>query len=239
MQSLAGKISIVTGAGRGIGKAVSLLLSRSGSRVVLAARSESQLDRVREEIEKERGEAMVVATDLTRDEDIAGLVNRVIEEWGPIDYLINNAGWGRHASVVKANIKDWDETLRVNLRAPMILTKLVLPGLIQKGGGAVINIASIAAKSGQAKTAAYAASKFGLLGFTQTLYEEVREYGIKVAAILPGFVDTPLIPATAKLDRNKMIRAEDVAEAVLFVLNSSATCCPVEIVIRPQRSPYL
>jgi len=239
MKPLAGKISIVTGAGSGIGKAVALLLSRSGCRVVLAARNESRLSTVREEIEKGGGEAMVVATDLTRDEELERLVNRAVEKWGSIDYLINNAGWGKHAPVVKAKIKDWDETLQVNLRAPMILTKLVLPALIQKGGGAIVNIASIAAKMGDANAAAYSASKFGLLGFTQSLYEEVREYGIKVAAILPGFVDTPLIPATAKMDRSKMIRPEDVAEAVLFVLNSSPACCPVEITIRPQKSPYL
>ena len=182
---------------------------------------------------------MVVATDLTRDEELERLVNRAVEKWDSVDYLINNAGWGKHAPVVKAKIKDWDETLQVNLRAPMILTKLVLPTLIQKGGGAIVNIASIAAKMGGENAAAYTASKFGLLGFTQSLYEEVREYGIKVAAILPGFVDTPLIPATAKMDRSKMIRPEDVAEAVLFVLNSSPACCPVEITIRPQKTPYL
>ena len=239
MKPLAGKVAIVTGAGSGIGKAVALLLSRSGSRVVLAARNESRLSVVREEIEKGGGEAMVVATDLTHDEELERLVNRAVEKWGSIDYLINNAGWGKHAPVVKAKIKDWDETLQVNLRAPMILAKLVLPTLIQKGGGAIVNIASIAAKMGDANAAAYSASKFGLLGFTQSLYEEVREYGIKVAAILPGFVDTPLIPVTAKMDRSKMIRPEDVAEAVLFVLNSSPACCPVEITIRPQKSPYL
>jgi len=239
MKPLAGKVAIVTGAGSGIGKAVSLLLSRSGSRVVLAARNESRLSAVREEIENGGGEAMVVATDLTRDEELERLVNRAVEKWDSVDYLINNAGWGKHVPVVKAKIKDWDETLQVNLRAPMILTKLVLPTLIQKGGGAIVNIASIAAKMGGANAAVYTASKFGLLGFTQSLYEEVREYGIKVAAILPGFVDTPLIPTTAKMDRSKMIRPEDVAEAVLFVLNSSPACCPVEITIRPQRTPYL
>jgi 3-oxoacyl-[acyl-carrier protein] reductase len=235
----AGKVAIVTGAGRGIGKAISLLLGRSGSRVVLAARSASQLDQVKAEIESQGGEAMAAVTDLTRDEETEGLVARVLDEWGSIDYLINNAGWGRHAPVVKAKIEEWDRTLQVNLRAAMILTKLVLPKLIEKRAGAIVNIASIAAKTGQANTAAYTASKFGLLGFSQSLYDEVREYGIKVSAILPGFVDTPLIPATAKMDRSKMIRPEDVAEAVLFVLRSSETCCPVEITIRPQKSPYL
>ena len=141
--------------------------------------------------------------------------------------------------MIKAKIEDWDQTFRVNMRAPMILSKLVLPTLMEKREGAIVNVSSIAGKTGEANVAAYAATKFGLVGFSESLYEEVRAYGIKVAVILPGFVDTPLIPPTAKLERSKMIRPEDVAEAVLFVLTSRATCCPVEIIVRPQKSPYL
>lgn len=239
MEPLAGKVSIVTGAGRGIGRAISLLLSRSGSRVVLAARTESQLNAVREEIRSQKGEALVVPTDLSRDEEMDRLVKKTLEEWGSIDHLINNAGWGRTSPVIKAKIEDWDQTFKVNVRAPMILSKLVLPTLMEKREGAIVNVGSIAGKMGEANVAAYAASKFGLVGFSESLYEEVRAYGVKVAVILPGFVDTPLIPPTAKLARSKMIRPEDVAEAVLFVLTSSATCCPVEILLRPQKNPYL
>ncbi len=140
--------------------------------------------------------------------------------------------------MVKAKVEDWDRTFQVNLRAPMILSQLVLPTLIAKGEGAIINIGSISGKMGQANSAAYSASKFGLIGFTQSLYEEVREHGIKVTVILPGFVDTELIPPTNKLDRSKMISPEDVAQAVLFVLTSPPTSCPVELTMRPQRSPY-
>lgn len=239
MKPLAGKVSIVTGAGRGIGRAIALCLSRSGSRVVLAARTESQLNAVREEIRSQNGQALVVPTDLTRDEEIDRLVKKTLQEWGGVDYLINNAGWGKTSPVVKARVEDWDQTFKVNVRAPMILSKLVLPALMEKKQGAIINISSIAGKIGEANVAAYAASKFALVGFSESLFEEVRAYGIKVAVILPGFADTPLIPATAKFDRSKMIRPEDVAEAVLFVLTSSAACCPVEIIVRPQKSPYL
>ena len=126
----------------------------------------------------------------------------------------------------------------VNLRAPMILAKLLLPAMIEKGEGVVINIGSVSGKTGEANGAAYSASKFGLIGFTQSLYEEVREEGIKVSVILPGFVDTPLIPPNRQLDRSKMIQADDIAQAVNYVLTSPATCCPVEITVRPQRTPY-
>jgi short-subunit dehydrogenase len=155
-----------------------------------------------------------------------------------VDFLINNAGWGKRAPVVRAKIEDWDQTLRLNLRAPMILAQRLLPAMIEKGEGAVINIGSVSGKTGEADGAAYSASKFGLIGFTQSLYEEVREHGIKVAVILPGFVDTPMIPPVKHLDRSKMIQADDVAHAVQFVLAAPATSCPVEITIRPQRSPY-
>ncbi len=238
MNTLAGKVALVTGAGRGIGKAISLLLAESGCRVVLASRSRDQLDAVAATIEKNKGEAFSVPTDLTRDDDIHRLVGLVREKWSSVDILINNAGWGKKAPVVRAKIEDWDETLRVNLRAPMLLAHLLVPDMVSKGEGAVVNIGSISGKSGEANGSAYSASKFGLIGFTQSLYEEVRESGIKVAVILPGFVDTPLIPPNRQLDRSKMIRAEDVAQAVHFVLTSPPTCCPVEITVRPQRTPY-
>lgn len=183
-------------------------------------------------------EAISVPTDLTRDDDIAALVDRTLKDWSTIDILVNNAGWGKKAPITKARLEDWDQTLGVNLRAPMVLTRLVLPTLIAKESGAVINIGSVSGKSGEANSSAYAASKFGLIGFTQSLYEEVREHGIKCAVILPGFVDTPLIPPNRQLDRSKMIPPEDIAEAVLFVLRSSPACCPVEITVRPQRSPF-
>ncbi len=239
MKALSGKISIVTGASRGIGRAVALLLGSSGSRVALAARSEPQLRAVAEEIRREGGEAIVLPTDLTRDEEIERLVKETLAECGSIDYLINNAGWGKTVPIVKAKVEDWDRTFQVNLRAPMVLSKLVLPTLIRKGGGAIVNISSVAGKSGQSSAAAYSASKAGLISFTESVYEEVREYGIRVAVILPGFVDTELIPPTRRLNRNKMIRPEDVAQAVLFVLTAPPSSCPVEITVRPQRNPHV
>jgi 3-oxoacyl-[acyl-carrier protein] reductase len=238
MNTLTGKVALVTGAGRGIGKAISLLLAENGCRVMLASRSRDELQALESEIRNRGGEALNVPTDLTRDDEMLRLVESAREKWGGVDILINNAGWGKRAPVARANIEDWDQTLRVNLRAPMLLAHWLVPHMISKGEGAVINIGSISGKSGEANGAAYSASKFGLIGFTQSLYEEVREYGIKVAVILPGFVDTPLIPPNRQLDRSKMIRADDVAQMVHFVLTSPDTCCPVEITVRPQRTPY-
>jgi 3-oxoacyl-[acyl-carrier protein] reductase len=235
---LDGKVALVTGAGRGIGKAVALALATEGCRVILTARSTAQLEHVNKEITQSGGSAAIVPADLARDDDIERLAQESGRAYGPVDILINNAGWGKRASVVRTNIEDLDQTLRVNLRAPVLLAKYLVPPMIEKGDGAVINIGSVSGKSGEANGAAYSASKFGLIGFTQSLYEEVREHSIKVSVILPGFVDTPLIPPNKQLDRSKMIQAEDVAQSVLFVLASPPTCCPVEITIRPQRTPY-
>lgn len=238
MSQLTGKVSIVTGAGRGIGKAIAMLLARSGSRVVLAARTEGELQAVADEIRARGGEALAVPTDLARDDEIKRLVDETFAKWSSVDYLINNAGWGKTAPVTHARVEDWDRTFQVNLRAPMMLSRLVLSAMIAKGQGAIVNIGSVSGRNGQGNTAAYSASKSGLISFTESLYEEVREHGIKVAVILPGFVDTPLIPPTRRLDRSKMIRPEDIAQAVLFVLSAPPNSCPVEITVRPQRTPY-
>jgi 3-oxoacyl-[acyl-carrier protein] reductase len=238
MTSLNGKVALITGAGRGIGKAVALTLAQSGCRVILTARTVSQLEEVQREAESRRGAAVAIAGDLTRDEDIDRLVTESHKRFGMVDILINNAGWGKRASVARASIADWDQTFRLNLRAPMILAQRLLPAMIEKHEGAVINIGSVSGKTGEANGAAYSASKFGLIGFTQSLYEEVREHGIKVSVILPGFVDTPLIPPNRQLDRSKMIQPDDIAQTVLYVLTSPATSCPVEISVRPQRTPY-
>jgi short-subunit dehydrogenase len=238
MSDIRGKVALVTGAGRGIGKAIALALAQSSCRVILSSRTQEQLEAVASAIRGRGAEALVVPADLTRDDDIQRLIDSSLKVWGGVDILVNNAGWGKRAPVVRARLEDWDQTFRLNLRAPMVLAKGIVPGMMERREGAVINISSVSGKTGEADGAAYAASKFGLIGFTQSLYEEVREYGIKVSVILPGFVDTPMIPQVKHLDRSKMIQPEDVAEAVMFVVKSPPTCCPVEMTVRPQKSPY-
>ncbi len=229
---------MVTGAGRGIGRAIALLAAENGCRTMLASRSADQLAAVQAEIAARGGQASWLRTDLARQEDIAALVQQTLDRFGAIDFLVNNAGWGIKANVAKAKVPDWERTLRINLLAPMILSQLVLPTLVARQSGAVVNIASISGRAGQGGSAAYAASKAGLIAFSQSLFEEVREHNIKVAAIIPGFVDTGMIPPVRHLDRSRMIQPEDVARTVLFVLTAPPTACPVEITVRPQRTPY-
>jgi 3-oxoacyl-[acyl-carrier protein] reductase len=238
MDDLRDTLALVTGAGRGVGKAIALALAQAGCRVILAARTGPELEAVLRQIEAAGGRAFCVPTDLARDEEVQRLAESARRDHGVVDILINNAGWGKKSPILHADPGDWDRTFRVNLRAPMMLTKSVLPGMIERNSGAIVNIGSISGKTGEAGSAAYAASKFGLIGFTQSLYEEVRERGVQVSVILPGFIDTSMIPPVKHLDRARMIRPADVAAAVLFVLRSPATSCPVEITLRPQRTPY-
>ncbi len=238
MKRLQDKVCIVTGAGRGIGRAIALLAAEEGCRVMVASRSEHQLQALQAEIASRGGQACRVRADLSAQEDLEMLVEQTLDRFGTVDFLVNNAGWGIKADIAKARVPDWERTLRVNLLAPMILSQLVLPTLVARQSGAVVNIASISGRAGQGGSAAYAASKAGLIAFSQSLFEEVREHRVKVAAIIPGFVDTGMIPPVRHLDRSRMIQAEDVAQTVLFVLTAPPTACPVEITVRPQRTPY-
>ena len=205
---------------------------------MVASRSADQLEAVQAEVASRGGQACWVRADLSVQEELEALVRQTLDRYGTVDFLVNNAGWGIKADIAKARVPDWERTLRVNLLAPMILSQLVLPTLVARQSGAVVNIASISGRAGQGGSAAYAASKAGLIAFSQSLFEEVREHRIKVAAIIPGFVDTGMIPPVRHLDRSRMIQPEDVAQAVLFVLTAPPTACPVEITVRPQRTPY-
>jgi len=236
---LEGRVALITGASRGIGRATVLRLAQAGVTTVLAARTEQELSAVAAMVRASGTEALVVPTDVTNDQQMAALVNATLARFGRLDILVNNAGGGPpRTPVVKARIVDWEWTLRVNLWATMVLSKLVLPAMIAQCSGTIVNICSLAGLTGKAGEAAYAAAKFGVRGFSQSLFEEVREHGIKVSTICPGYVDTALIPPNRRVDRSKMLSPEDVAEAVYEVVVSSARCCPLEIVLQPQRDPF-
>ena len=230
---------MITGASRGIGRAIAIRLAQAGAKTVLAARTTEALQTVAEEIRACGQEALAAPTDVTDDQQLEALVAMAQSRFGHIDILINNAGGGPpRAPIVKARLTDWEWTLRVNLWATMRLTKLALPSMIERRAGVIINICSSAGIAGKAGEAAYAAAKFGVRGFTQALFEEVREYGVKVSTICPGYVDTALIPPNRRIDRGKMLSPEDIAEVVHDVVTSSPRTCPLEIVLQPQHDPF-
>ncbi len=237
---LGDRVALVTGASRGIGRAIALRLARAGCRVVALARHASELQAAAEEVATHVQAAAVftLPADVTDDAQLEAAVRRATAEVGAIDVLINNAGFAPpRGSVVKTSLADWDRTLATCLRAPMVLTRLVLPDMLARRRGAIINIASVAARTGRAGEASYAAAKFGLLGFTHALFDEVRGHGIKVTAILPGLVDTAFIPANRRVDRGAFLQPSDVADTVHHVLTCAPRACPREIVLEPQLDP--
>lgn len=229
---------LISGGTRGIGGAISLAFARRGYNIATFSRTQNEIDAFRGRMEELGAPCLAETGDARDDAFLKSFVDKVLGRFGGIQALVNNAGGGKKDPVLKASLADWDATLAVNLRAAMVLTKLALPELVKTPGALVVNIASIAGKIGMADSSAYSAAKFGLIGFTQALFEEVREYGVKVSVICPGYVDTPLIPNRKALMREEMISPEDVARAVEFVLDSSPSACPVEITIRPQKSPF-
>jgi NADP-dependent 3-hydroxy acid dehydrogenase YdfG len=237
-QPLLGQVALITGASRGIGRAIAMRLAEVGATTILAARTTDDLQKVTDTIHAMGGKAFALPTDVTNEQQLAALIEWTQGAYDRIDILVNNAGGGTpRTPITKARLTDWEWTLRVNLWATMVLSKLVLPGMIERRQGAIINICSLAGITGKAGEAAYAAAKFGVRGFTQSLFDEVHEYGIKVSGIFPGYVDTAMIPPNRRIDRAKMLRPEDVAEAVYNVVTSSTRACPVELILQPQHDP--
>lgn len=233
------QVAIVTGAGRGIGQAIALRLAAAGTRVAAVARTEAELEETVEAARPSASAAILpVPADVTCDDDLERALRLIIERLGRIGILVNNAGFAPpRANVVKTSVADWDRTLATCLRAPMLLSRLVLPDMLAHRQGAIVNIASIAGKTGRSGEAAYAAAKFGLLGFTQSLFAEVRHHGIKVAAVCPGLVDTGFIPPNKSVDRAKFLQPEDIADVVYEILSSPIRACPTEVIVEPQFDP--
>ena len=236
---LSEQVALITGAGRGIGRAIALRLAQAGAKTVLAARTEQELQDTARSIRDQGGEALSLPTDLQQDEQVTTLVESTLAQYKRIDILVNNAGGGPpRTPIVKSRLTDWESVLRVNLFAAMSLTKRALPSMIERRHGTILMLGSTASLSGRAGEAAYAASKFGLRGFTQSLFEEVRRYGIKVSLLCPGSVDTALIPYNKRLNREKLLSPDDVAETAYDIVTASPRACPAEVILQPQFEPF-
>lgn len=237
MSSLQGKVAWVTGAGRGIGKAIALRLARAGADLAVCSRTEKEICQVAQEIEKMGRKVFYQSVDVAEAPALIQFHESAVQALGPIDILVNNAGGGGFGFITQTEIQEWDQAIATNLRATMICSKLVLPSMIERNGGAIINMSSVLGKMGAKGAGAYSAAKFGVIGFSQCLFEEVREFNVKVCVICPGYVDTPLIPDFLGLTREKMIDPEEIATVVESVVANFHRGCPVEIIIRPQLSP--
>jgi dehydrogenase/reductase SDR family protein 4 len=232
------RVAIVTGAGRGIGRAVALELGRAGYSLCLAARSRDELEETRSQSGLAPDRALIVLVDLAAEEAPDQLMGAALDRYGHVDVLVNNAGWAPpRTPLLKMRPVDVDRMIAVNLRAPIALTRLAAAAMTPLGAGTIVNVASSAAIKAPAGEAVYAATKAALIAFTRASFHEMRQSGLKLSVILPGLVDTALIPNNKRLDRAAMLSTADVAHAVMQIVNSPARSCPVEVTLEPQLDP--
>ena len=216
MISLAGKAAVVTGAGRGIGAACARTLARAGARVVLAARTREQVERVAAELRALGLEAAETVCDVTDAASVGALVRFSAERFGEVTLLVNNAGIGHAAPLERLTLDDWNRVMAVNATGTFLCTQAFLPAMVRRQWGRVVNVASVAGLSGGKYIAAYAASKHAVIGFTRCAAIEVAEAGVTVNAVCPGYVDTDMTRESleriaVKTGRNR----EQALEAIL------------------------
>jgi 3-oxoacyl-[acyl-carrier protein] reductase len=234
---LQGKLAIVTGASRGIGLAVARRLGTLGARVSLCARDIKRLESAADEVRADGAEGVfAAAVDVTYGDQIVAFVQNTEKMLGPVDILVNNAGIGYFGPTHEATEANWDSVLDTNLKSVFLASKAVAPGMIQRRGGHIVNIASLAGKNAFAGGGIYCASKWGLLGLTECMAEDLRGYGIRVSAICPGSVATDFSPH-GKKDISKMLQAEDIAHVVEMIVTQAPQSFISEVLLRPTQKP--
>ena len=239
MRDIKEKVAVVTGAGRGIGRAIAIELGRMGARVVIGSRGATELEETAQLIESTVGTASAILTDVRKKDEVHRLLEHAASQVGPVDILVNCAGTGVSRPVVDFTDADYDAILETNLKSVFLTCRYVLPSMIARGTGHIINIASIAGKVGSANLAVYCASKFGLVGFTQSLAEEVRQHGVRVSLICPGSTDTNFLGSSNKSSkiRERMLSPADIAHAVRMLVLQEANSFISEVIIRPTMKP--
>ena len=205
------KVALVTGGGRGIGKAVALHYAREGARLAICARTAAEVEAAAKEIRSAGADCLALACDVSLEDPVMKLIEEAEKRFGRIDVLVNNAGvMTRPAPVADFEIKKWDYTIAVNLRGPFLVTKAVLPIMLRRRRGSIVNVSSSIGRGAYANFAAYAVSKWGIEGFTQTLAAEVKSQNIRVNSVEPGYVATKLTGYSGS-------RPESVTDVFVFL----------------------
>ena len=231
MVNLNGKIALVTGASQGIGRACALELAKSGATVALAARNEAKLAEVAAEIAAVGGQAAAFALDVASEESIKNGAKAVLDRFGTVEILVNNAGITRDVLMMRMKRNDWDDVLGTNLTGTFLLTQELLRQMTKNRWGRIINITSVVGRTGQEGQVNYAASKAGLIGFTRSLAREVASRGITVNAVAPGYIETPMTAVLDEKLRAKMVEQiplgrpgtdTEIAQSVVFLASDAA-----------------
>ena len=232
MNDLKNKKALITGAGKGIGKAVAIALAKEGVNVILMARTQSDLDEVAKEVNALGVKSLTLIADVADINSVNTAVERALGEFKTIDILVNNAGVAAFGKFLELEPVAWENIIKVNLMGTYYVTRAVLPSMIERQTGDIINISSTAGLNGNAMTSAYSASKFAVLGLTDSLMQEVRKHNIRVTALTPSTVATDLAIELKLTDGNpeKVMQSEDMAELIIaqlklnrrvFIKNSS------------------
>jgi len=223
LASLAGRSAVVTGASSGIGAALCRRLAAQGARVALVARRAEALESLAEEIRGRGGEAVVLPCDVRDREAVEAAAARAEKELGGVDLLVNNAGYGGHRPFLRWDIEDMENVIRVNTLGTLYWTRALLPGMVERGGGWVVFVASVAGRIGSPDESAYVASKFAVVGLAESLSVEVEDLGVHVLTVCPGVIRTPFFDAEAlermpASARRGMRDPEDLVDAMLRAL---------------------
>jgi len=230
---LHGQTALVTGAGRGIGKAIALALGAAGAHVVPAARSEGEIRAVADEIKAAGGQATPLRLDVAQESEILGVFKQIQQRFGRLDMLVNNAGIGLYGPVRDFRTDDLDKLLGVNLRGAFLCCREALRLMEPRRSGYIINISSVVGFKAYVNQAAYTATKHGLVGLTKTLAQEAQPHGIRVSIISPGGVDTDLVRAARPdLDPSVLLQPDDIAQTVMYLLSLPDRAAVDEIYIR-------
>lgn len=239
---LAGKVALVTGASSGIGEATATALAAAGAKVAVAARRADRLASLAGRIEQAGGAALAIEADVAKGDDIAAMVGKVVAEWGRLDILVNNAGVMLLSPAVEANLDDWRQMIELNLIGLMATTKAALPHL-KASKGHIVNVSSVAGRVANPGASGYAATKFGVVAFSESLRREVYADKVRVTVIEPGLVRTELgdhitnAGAKAGLDQRlatmDALTAEDIANAIFYAVSQPPRVNVNEILIRP------
>lgn len=237
MKLLNGQVALVTGASRGIGRAIALAFAREGAKVAAAARNESELRQLSDEINGMGGTAVPVCLDLRSEESIKNAVREVTSTLGPIDILVNNAGVMSLKKIVDTPTEVWDEIMSTNVRGVFLMCREVLPSMIQRKKGRIINIGSLAGRRGYDEQGAYCASKHALVGFSKVLAIETQKFGIRVHVLSPGGVLTDLsrdlrASRGEPEDSPEWMTPEEVAKAALYLCTQDGAAMTDELCLR-------
>jgi NAD(P)-dependent dehydrogenase (short-subunit alcohol dehydrogenase family) len=233
---LDGTVALVTGAASGLGAAICEVLSASGATVIGGDVRADQVRSVTTDNGELGGSVEAEQLDVSNEASVRDTVSRVLDRYGRLDVLVNNAGIDRTVSVEELGVDEWDRVLAVNLRGPFLLSKLVMPAMRQAGRGQIVNIVSTAAKRAWPNAAAYHASKWGLLGFSHALHTEARPDGVKVTAVVAGGMRTPfLLDRFPDIDTDTLQDPHNVALTVRFVLTLPAETVIPEMLVLPMR----